>query len=106
MTRPGLSASRSVTSHEVVAPVALLRTLTHVPLGSTGLAHCPGFQAYHVASPVALEVAGACVVVVTDWTTLTGAEDVATADGELELARGATVVEGAVTGTVVGAGPF
>ena len=39
MIRPGFAASRSVTTHEAVAPVATLRTITLVPIGSHGLAH-------------------------------------------------------------------
>lgn len=51
--------------HTVVAPVALLTTVSTVPNGNVGLAQYPaGAAAYHVASPTSLLVGAGGVVVV------------------------------------------
>jgi hypothetical protein len=99
MTRPGLFASRSVTSHEVRAPVASLVTVTHVPFARIGLAHWPGFQAYQVARPVACDIdTGAAVVVVVAGATATGRDTVV---GAARTTGGALGVETATAGDVV-----
>ena len=106
MIRPGLFASRSVTTHDVVAPVAGLRTKTVVPFGSVGLAHWPAAQWYQVARPVALE-SGRVVVVGAGITRTWGAGAVGTLTGAgagAGAATGAGAAGAVVVVVVVGAG--
>ena len=103
--RPGFDASRSVTTHEAVAPVAELRTITVVPIGSDGLAHWPARHEYQVARPVALAIGLVVVVGAGGAVVGTGATTCATVVGvTTATGAGATGAAVVVVVEVVGTG--